>query len=285
MSDWSQDFVQELLAADSPQRFLTAFVSVNSNVGIRVLKYSDLARRSGFSSRAYCRDIVLGNKPITLMSAQKIVTGLKLVGDWRSYFLTLCGHDRPLASRGRRLDPALKLNRLRDALQSKYQLKRSPIAAELNFDITVNRVYAALGAIDVGATLSEIVGRSGLAQDKVQACLQKMEKGNLIQLDSETGRYLNRTSHFSSTQVDDQDKFRMAIEDALSAARSSLRKGISSPKCLYLASSVSVRSERLAEIKTELREILLNFIDQIEDPEGDVILDLLSATWPNQANH
>jgi hypothetical protein len=72
---------------------------------------------------------------------------------------------------------------------------------------------------------------------------------------------------------------------ALSAARSSLRKGISSPECLYLASSVSVRSERLVDIKTELREISLNFIDQIEDPEGDVILDLLSATWPNQANH
>jgi hypothetical protein len=131
----------------------------------RRFSYAAFARRAGIASRSFPRDVVLGKKRLSLESATRFAAALDLHGDLQDYFLTLVALEEERAR-----IPPLRTPATLKATLSKLHARLRAKAAKCGVDGRAAlygsrhwlEVYAALGTPERGASLSEIMGRTGL---------------------------------------------------------------------------------------------------------------------------
>lgn len=88
---------QILINSADYRDFLKFFIKPHSHLP-HALNYAEFSRRSGFSSRAFPRDICLGNRAINMDTLPQFIKGLGLTGDWKDFFTYLVQKDLKLFS-------------------------------------------------------------------------------------------------------------------------------------------------------------------------------------------
>jgi hypothetical protein len=73
--------------------------------------------------------------------------------------------------------------------------------------------------------------------------------------------------------------FQAVFLDSLESARQKAAVTIDSAEDLFFTSAFSVRRERLPQLKQELRDLMLGFVDRHEHVDGCKVTTLTVALW------
>lgn len=264
--------MREELTALNYREFLAAALKTAAK-GQRPMSYAEFSRRAGFASRSYPADVLKGNRRITPATLPQFAKGLRLKGLWKEYFALLVAQEEADVNIDRLSSSVIqqKLERLRERI-STADATRAASATPAKFYERRGwlEVYAALGKVDRGATLSEIETRTGFSNEKCQKILSAMAMAGVVQPQSE--RFLPCSRHVIFAQLGGETFFQQHFLDLLrdmeSAARS---EGFQSKENLFFTSVFSVRKKRVLELRERLRDLLLEFADTSEEAEGDGI--------------
>ncbi|MGZ3686937.1 MAG: DUF4423 domain-containing protein [Bdellovibrionota bacterium] len=245
--------------------------------GDRRWGYSDIARRAGFSARSFPRDVVHGRKRITPASLAPFIRGLGISGDLAEYFRLLVEleHEdcRQRASSPERI--ASRLCHLRARLLARGAVPIN-VKAEMAFAAeNLPLVYAALGSPGRGATVSEVSSRTGLASVRIQSILKALVRAEIV---TKHGlRFVAAQPHLNLPGLTQSEVYRKFFKECLTRARSQADVSFASDRHLFFTSCFSVRESRLATLKEELRSILLRYVDEAEEAEGERVASIVCA--------
>jgi hypothetical protein len=263
--------LRALLGAPSYREF--ARIWIEERAKVRRFGFADVARIGKFASRSFPRDVIRGTKRLTPRSVEKFAAGLGLRGDLAEYFRTLVEKEEVgCRSPGTNLP---RLEKLASGLRRRLAKKAAGAAIrdeEAIFEEDFPRIYASLGSTESGATLGEIAGRSRLATKNLRPALDRLlERGVVLRRGI---RYYAGEPHLHLEGMRGKGAFSRRFSRNASRAIDVLETKIDSDECLFFASTYSVRSNELPSLKEELRGVLQRYVDGVEKPEGDKIIEL-----------
>lgn len=266
--------IERLLASPDYRAFIAVALEVHAR-GASGMSYAKLARLIGVKARSYPRDIVTGAKRMRPTLLPKFTKALGLTADWAAYFTDLVEEaEESCRSSGRSPEQiALSRARIRSRLrqQAGAALRLEPAFAIADLPI----VYAALGTAQTGATLTEIERRTGLGDERLLPVLEKMLE---LGIAARAGRrYLPKKMHFSTTDLKGSDVFKSYFLKKTEEVLFEARRRMNSDEKLFFSSAFSVTVSQLPELKAELRDLLLRYVDAAEKPTGDRVVSLVCA--------
>lgn len=282
-SNPSEEIARFLLTASSYREFLRLVFEFKKSQRSG-FSYAMFARRAGFSSKSFARDVILGKKGIAGASVERFIQGLGLRGELAACFRLLVQREDketvedPKAAE--RIETRLASARARIARRFEREPRNG---AELPWKKLWPFVFASLGHTETGATLPEIVRKSGLETDLCRATLAEMEKLGVARFDAASGCFCPCSAQ---AFLDNLGTDRFLIDFFSQLAERAMREaagGIRRDDRLFLGSVVSVSSRRLEEIRLGFRDLLAQFVDSVEEPDGDCLLNLMAAVFPNKA--
>ena len=255
-----------LVESSSYRDFLKRFFS--EEVCHHKVSYASFARRAGFASRNFPRDVQVGSKRITHRSLPKFVKGFGLRGDLAQYFRLLVENEETDLGGEDTASTQLKLDRLKQKIQNRLNQPVGAGSASLYLFAQWPKVYAALGDSQRGAQLSQIIQRTGFSQTQCQRILDHMvEKGFVGK--NQQGNYLAKSSHLVLEGMGKDDAFKVFFRQALREVERKSQTHFGGDQALFYHGVFSVNRQRLPELKKEMLELLHRFVDENEDCEGD----------------
>jgi uncharacterized protein (TIGR02147 family) len=278
---WDPAFQARLLEAQDFKAFLRLFFRSStaekddSTRHPKPITYAEFSRRAGFSSRSYILDVLEGRKPLGSAVMEKIARGLGLTSLWREYFRLLLAHSKSSDSETfqRNLDSIRKKLSKRSRISlippGKNQSKFSPlIRTELP------RIYAACGSEIDGASLAEVLARTRGEVEITESVLQKLESLGL--LEKKGDRYYPRYAHLAFERFESENFFREDYLANLEVAKKRLDSGARLRRSsLFFSSTVCVKHSRMGEFSDRLRDLLHDFVSDVEASDGDCIADIV----------
>jgi uncharacterized protein (TIGR02147 family) len=273
--------LQQILSATNYREFIKRMLESRAPAG-RKPNYSALARRAGFSSRSFPRDVVMGKKRIVLSSLGAFSKGLGLKGDTKTYFHLLVALDEPEVNE-QGWDREVIHSRL-DRLRSKLLARRADASRKQPNPFYEKPewmdIYASLGTVENGASIDEVAKRSGLTTSACAAALSELEKREVVAFDPDRQRYLPRSLNLVFEQMGKDQFFKNFYMQTLAEARSQAEKNFAAVDRLFFNSVLSIKEERLAEFQKDLRDVLFKYVEEFEAPDGDHVAKLSVALWP-----
>lgn len=238
------------------------------------LTYAQIGRSMGVKARSYPRDILTGKKKLTPRLMPRMAKALGLTGELKRLFELLVELGEPNC-RTSGFDEA-KLRRAVEAVKNRILQKE---LLELRFEeayelADIPRIYASLGSQEQGATLREISARSGFPLNRLTAALARMQQLGLLQ--EKQKRFFPLQPHVNTAGMQ-SEIFQRYFQKVTEEVQRQAREDMQSDEKLFFSSAFSVDKRRLAELKTELRSLLLKYVDQSEDPHGDRVASILCA--------
>ena len=138
-------------------------------------------------------------------------------------------------------------------------------------------VYAALGSVERGATVSEISQRTELSDFEVEAALEHMLKGGLAL--KKKARYYPLQAHLSFEGLNQSEIFKKHFILNSERAIKIVKSGLSSDSKLFMSSAFSVNPADLPKLKDELRSLLLKFVDSSERANGHKVVNIVASLF------
>lgn len=263
-----------LVTQTSYRSFIATLIALRKTQG-RPLSYAQLSRQLGVKARSYPRDIVLGNKRMSSTLLPGFVKALGLSGDLKSLFIDLVEYEE---------------NSCRISGRSEYQISASiektrrrilseassAIGIDAAFDMAeIPKVYAALGDPVKGASLQEIESRTSIVLERLSVLLDKMVEIGIAE--KRGTRFRAKQSHLAIRGLKTSGAFKQHFLKVTEEAFNAAKRQMNADDKLFFSSSFSVRSGGLAELKSELRDLLLRYVDVSETAEGDKVVSLVCA--------
>ena len=270
----TQPFVAELSRTKNYQNFLKkAFTELERSKN--GFSYADFARKAGFSSRSFPRDVVLGKKRLTASSAIAFANALKLRGDLKQFFVLLVEvQGDGIAASPTSLEKAKKqLNQVRQRLvhEQRDESKKHTLFTRTKYWF---EVYAALGTLERGASLDAIERRTNLSSTVCKNTLTEMVQQGVARFDAHTNIYYPTESHLITDQLGKNDGFKTMYLESLKRLEKRALESFDSSDELFFYSAFSIQGNKMNSFRAELRELILQFVDQNETPEGDKVVKL-----------
>jgi uncharacterized protein (TIGR02147 family) len=265
---------ENLLKCKNYRDFLAEMILVQEKAG-RSLGYAKLARLLGVKARSYPRDIILGKKRITPALLPQFIKIFGLTGDLRSFLIDLIEMEEPSCRISGRSEMQIQnsLEKLKARLAAG---NAKSISLEEAFVFSsLPKIYAALGTPQAGASLSQIKDRTGLEAEQIFPVLEKMKELGIVQKNAQ--RYFPVQTHIASTGMKKSQIFKHHFMKVAEEAARNARTEMSRDDKLFFSSAFSVKAEQLPQLKTELRDVLLKYIDTSENSNGDKVVSLLCA--------
>lgn len=245
------------------------------------LPYAEVARRGGFSSRSYPRDVTEGRRRLTAKSLPSLVRGLRLEPGLsrllRSLYFSAYPDEHPEDLAPQLIRARLEKERERARRGRKSVLRQRGILPELKelaerdfprLAAGLTDVVAALGEIKGGATLEEIQRRTGFGKPGLAQKLATLVKEGVIAYAGDSRRYFPATEHLDWTgQAGSRlakSVFQSSVERLGHAAQSHFAHG----DAMFMNSALSIPKEKLPRLKEELREVILRFVDRSVEASG-----------------
>jgi uncharacterized protein (TIGR02147 family) len=272
---WTASDHAKLLESSSAREFLLNCLNIRKERGLPY-SYAFVSRVSGFAARSFPRDVVCGKKSLSIESAIAIAKGLKFTADLKEFFLALVA----VTNTENESDLRKKIHRvntMRDRL-SRRALERDNEADSAFAIKNFATVYAALGSEENGASMIELIERTRLSKSNLVSTIEELLKIGLIKIDNH--RYYPCVNHLAFSQLKDAGAFHHQYLTRLKQAEGEARRNFSSPQALFQESTILVREDRLVELKSELRNLLLKFVDESVDAAGNRIASVLVAMLP-----
>ena len=216
----SVELARVTLKAKDYREFLRISVDFLKNHR-RGFSYAHFAVRAGFSSRGFLVDVIKGSKRLTDRSVPKVARGLGLTGALKDYFATLVALEEPEV-RGLKDKSAIekKLQRLRQQLQEKTDPNQER-AHKLNRILYSNRellyVFAALGTAATGASMTEILQRTGFSVVICENILSTLVSEGLIRFFNQ--RYFPPTDAITFRRLGENIDFKSIYLDSLKESK------------------------------------------------------------------
>jgi len=265
-----------LAEAEDLPKFIQLFQAIQKK-NDRNLFFSDVARRMGFQSRSYARALLLGHKPVPMRHVPKLCKALGLTGDVKNLFELLI--ERQLLAPSSSAKDHIRIKRTLENTRSRLMRKRSENAQlEKVFALPeIPLVYAALGQKEKGASIPDIIQRTHLSSHKIQKALTAMLALGLISKNE--SRFFASATHVDIEGLNLSKVFQEYFIYSCNRAAAEARRSMNSDKNLFLGSSFSVRQERLSELKNELSDLLLKYVDRYEDADGTTVVSLVCGLY------
>ena len=229
-----------------------------------------LASKIGCKSKSYPREVITGRRTLSLDYAEGFAAAFGVKGEAKKLFLKLI----ELEKSNRKEAVNEDIREIKARLHNRI-LHKQKKPQDIFSDGTWIDVYASLGCEIKGSTFEEIQKRTLMPQNSLQVILKAMEKQGLVFSDSNKDRFkpIVRQQFFENLKQDEifQKRFLNILEKTKNKAKTS----IDSETELFQCSTISVKSQDLPQLKSELREVLNKFVQDAETPEGDKLTHLL----------
>jgi hypothetical protein len=254
------------------------------------LSYAEVARRAGFSSRSYPRDVTENRRRLTAKALPSLMRGLRLDASLSRLFQALYFREFPEEHVG-------QLSRSAINAWITKERKRSvsgPIRLDLNMNQVLHsaskpahiagaftEVIAALGEPGTGATLEEIHQRTGRSKEELALILSSLEKDQVIDYSANACRYLPKSGHINLTGFPRSELARTVFQAAVQKLDHVANRHFSHEDALFMTSAISVKKSELPRLKKEMRELILKFIDRnVENTDSpDTVVHLVNAIF------
>lgn len=246
--------------------------------------YGTFALKAGFSSRNYLRDIIAGQKRVTVAAFPKICRGLKIKGELKTYLSLMAAlEERPL-----NFDSLSEIELRKKLAQSKVRLnktvieKPSPVTVDFYQMENWLPIYAALGSEESGATIDAIQSRTKLTRSKCLADLNLMVQKGVVKFKSEEQTYHPGPLHYVFNTLGEDEFFKAAFIKSAQRALKSANSNFTKADRLFFSSTFSIDSKKLTDFRLQLRELLLDFVASAESSEGDAIAEVSLCFLPRE---
>jgi uncharacterized protein (TIGR02147 family) len=272
---------EELLSVSNYRQFLAKIFSYLKTRSSG-FSYGSFAQKAGFSSRNYLRDIMNGDKRMTVAAFPKICRGLKISGEWKKYLALLSAIDeQEMNPENWSKDKILqKLEKSKGRIQKK--VITGPEPKNLKFFESSNwlPIYAALGSVERGSSLHEIEKRTGISRATCQQVLEELYAHNVIRWDKSTDRFFPSTLHYVFNEMGKDKFFKRSFLRTSKRVSEAAERTFENDDRLFFSSVFSVDRAKLPEFKIQLRELLLSFVDSVEDDQGTTVAELAVGLLP-----
>lgn len=251
-----------LLEAKTSSEFIaSALFYLKEQKGVSLMK---LSQRAGFAAKSFLRDVSLGKKRLSAQSAPMVANAFRLETDETRYFCTIVEMENATPKNGKAVfKRSFKL--LRERLESKINeptIDLKSIEGQQWF-----RIYASLGDKDDGATLAQISKRAGLPELTCETVLESLCKAKAVLKTN----FTYRPSH-NHLVFKDKEMFRSQYLMLLNELYQRASTKFDDPHGLFFQGWFSVSEANLPEFKKKLREVLSHFVDENEEPNGNVVV-------------
>jgi len=276
---WDNSFEDQLFLAKNYRSFLGCFFSdLVKRQSPKVLTYQLFADRSGFSSKSFIRDVIVGKKRLTLRSLPKVIEGLKLNRQWAQYFAILVRIEED-GCRSLKYNKNIELQKLASIqlrIESKRTKKMVKDKAELNVFLSKNfpEVYAALGTPEKGACFEDIQKRTNLDLKELESCLKKIVQYNFATFDEEKNCYIPKEHTLFNNSLLDSNIFKLDYFRSLDKVSKRFHTQSKSSDSLFMSVTVPTDSKKLNLFQKKLFDLVDEFSDELEVAEGDNISEI-----------
>jgi len=263
--------LEKLVESENYNIFLKKLIQIAKKYKYK-LSYASISRNAGFKSRSFPREVILGSKKLSIESMHKFAKGLDLSTELTQYFIHLVELSIPEC----RINTSeIAVIKNIDNLKNRILEKDKKIKSTFNdpyISYHIPYIYAALGSIKKGSTINEIARKTKLPVTTISDCLSNMISMNLI---TKNGvRFFYTLNHVSFQYLNQKSNFKSYFKHNLNLILTNFEDEMETKNKLYFASTFSVNSKKLPDLTKELRSILLKYIDQNEDENGDSIISL-----------
>lgn len=242
------------------------------SAGFSYQKFADLA---GFSSKGFVKDVADGKKKLTNNSLEKFVKGLNLKGAEANFFRMLVCLDDKIPYK----------NWSQGLLQERIAAVRQRLSSgdQKKNETTIYKkqlwplLYAALGNESEGASITEVSNRTKTPTAICCENLLEMTSLGILWLDNRTNRFHCKDFHLIYKGNGDFQTFYL---NTLETIRSTAQKSFADANNLFMGSAFSVKQSRMAEFSEKLKVLMVDFIDEMEDPLGDSVVMLSVGLAP-----
>lgn len=267
-----------LISAKSYRDFIKSYYSICKTANAD-FSYGTMAKRAHFSSKSFIRDIASGAKRITSRSLPGVIQALGLTGNRAKLFKLLVILEEADLNFERLSTEDIKTQIIKARLSIKKHLVTVPdTQAQQFYKLPLFPwIYAALGDPEQGASIQEIVSRSGIAMGECRRILKEMEQGGVIRFEEAEERYYCQDLHLIFAHIGKDRFFQKFYLSSLAMSKNQAEDNFTSPHKLFMNSVVSIRRSRMPELKNKLRGLLTEFVDEVEDAEGDTVANLSVA--------
>ena len=271
------DTYEKLRLAQNYREFLSLYFEM------RGLSLSTFARLTGHA-RGFPSDVLRGRRRLSLQSFRAFEKALKLPPAGKKFFKCLVAREEPdLFPENSRASLLRSLSELSSSpwQQSFREAKEVTGAEELLKRPSTLVVLAALGTPESGASTREISQRTGIANETLFRILEELLSANMIETKEE--RYFASDFHVFLSAQKQRAAFQALFQTACSQAGARAATALDSRDEMFFSSFLCVRSEMLSEFKSELKNLLLKFVDDSLSPDGDQVVNIVAAFFRGQA--
>ncbi len=245
------------------------------------VSYAAFARKAGFESRSFPRDVSTGKRRLSPASLVKFQKALGLSTSGQKFFELLVARDEPtvreaLKYRVEVVQDALARARLRfsqdvSAGAGRRDFRKKPLH-EVDVWLSIPWIaplMAALGDADSGASLTTMAHRLSLSPAKIEPSLKQMVQNGLCR--EAEGVFYPLQLHEKIQGAGKSRFFLKIFEEATLMACRRASQALESDEEFFFVSSFLVAQKRLPELKLRLRNLLMEFVDENIDSEGQVV--------------
>jgi uncharacterized protein (TIGR02147 family) len=263
-----------LWKTESYREFLSR--SLHSVEG-RKANLAAFSRKAGFASRGFMVDLLQGRKRLTARSLPKVTLALGLKGPLKNYFETLVALEEEDLRKKGESDQALKARLVKLRLRLEQGgIKASSKALENSQDLFLSHhvfpIYAALGSLEKGASLEDILLRTGLPQRVVTSQLEILQKNDCVSM--QDGVYRASELFLMSEKLGINAAFRAAFKHSTLEMGDRFEKERNSKEVLFYHGAFSTSRARLPELKEKLIALLNDFVEVEQVENGDKVQKL-----------
>ena len=280
-----------LLASASYREFLKTYTKVTG------LSFAEIARRAGFASRSYPRDVAQGRRRLTSKSLPSLLQGLRLDRNLALFYRALFYLAHPEEHPDRA--PVALLQEIVDRSKTRAERpttrRRFPSlapfkeAAQKEGAEDIFEVLAALGKPDRGVTLNELSAQTGKSPIALARLLEELQAAELVvardAIDpTQERRFLPAAGHMNFSWLPNhggaQSLFLAILRRNLAAATNHFNR----QDALFSCTALSVSRARLPALKEELREVILRFVDRTieEETSPDAVAYLVTSMFESR---
>ncbi len=250
------------------------------------LNFSDFARAAGFA-RGFPSDVISGRRRLSIQSCFAFEKALKLPAPGRKLFRMLVAFEEPDLFPD--LDPQNIRRSIEELRQKPWRRSRrelqsdeEPQVHEVLRSLRSAMVYAACGGPERPAIWSQLQTRTQLPDDVLRAELDHLINAGLV-LESRSSDGTAETIYFPQDlhliiQHDQKTELlKFLFKDSAAEASKRAEVALNSESEFFFTSVFTVHEASMPGLKKALREVILKFVDDSVQADGQRMARLLAA--------
>lgn len=277
IQQWGPETLAQILKLNSIGEFLYWLCDQErsrTRVKPKLYSYAELARLFNYKSRSYIREVAEKKSKPNPQLIGRLSQYFKFNNTWKKYFELLCLLEA--ADEKDRYNLKTELLLQKQKLQKQISILRTSFEKNKT-DIYIHSplipvIYSALGSLEKGASLDEIILRTHINEIHIRPALDTLVQSSSVIF--QDGRYYAKSNQVMIDRCHDQETFINDVNWTLKNLQTRINsKSIHSDEMLFL-STYSIADDQLAQFKKKLSALLTEFSTDTESPDGNKVVKL-----------